>query len=362
MLKQLTIDVMYQPLIDRPPQLPSGSDNLYAEACRGDQTTIASWRDTWIANYKATKEHFGDFASKSIGKLYGSNRQRPCIVLGSGPSLKDALPALKRNRKAPNPVTSISCLHNFGLFEDEDCHADYYLSLDAGEIVMRDISESRDHDAEYYWEKTKGKVLIAYVGSNKQLWEKWQGEICLFNSLIPDAALRDEMKAIEHFTHYVSSGGNAGGACFYVAKSVLCSDPIILVGMDCCFDYDNTFHAYKTHYDTVGNYVPWPDIYGIPRKTWQSYLNFKYWWDDRVMNIPGNYINASDGLLGAYPGGNLRHYKYMSLDRALAVYESFDVLKLQQKAVGKDGVLEEEPFMVKDYFENPKQEHDITFF
>lgn len=362
MLKDITIDLLYQPLIDAPPPLPSGGNDLYREACAGDKTTVDSWRDTWLKNYKDSKDHFGNFGDKSYGQLYGINRQKPCIVIGSGPSLKDAIPALQANRKALNPVMSISCLHNFGLFEDEGCHADYYLSLDSGGVVIDDISESRNEDGKFYWEKTKGHKLLAYVGSDPRLWELWQGEIYLFSSLIPDIELMKQLKEIEKFTHYISSGGNAGGASFYAAKAVMCSDPIILVGMDCCFNYDNTFHAYSTHYDTVGNYVPWPDCFGIPRKTWMSYLNFKFWWDDRVMKIPGNYINASGGLLGSYQGGNLRHYKYMELSKALTVYEGFDTLKLQQKVHGKDGVLEETPFDVKSFFANPQHDHDVTFF
>ena len=335
--------------------------DLYKQACVGDKVTIDSWRDVWIKNYKDAKDHFGEFASKSYGNLYGASRQKPCIVIGSGPSLKNAIPALKKNAESENPVTTISCLHNFGLFEDNGFHADYYLSLDSGGVVIKDVSESRNNDGGFYWEKTAGHKLIAYVASDPRLWGLWKGDLYLFNSLIPDPKLMQEMKAIEHFSHYMSSGGNAGGACFYTAKAVLCADPILFVGVDMCFDYDNTFHSYKTQYDTLGNYIQWWDVYGMPRKTWNSYLNFKFWFDDRVMKIPGNYINCSEGLLGAYREGILRHYKYISLPDALIPYQSNDTLTLEQRDSSSQ-VESRRDFKVKDYFANSQYEHDLTFF
>lgn len=358
MLKTITIDLRYQPLIDVPP--PQTGD-LYQRACAGDKVTINQWRNIWVDQYRAAKEHFGSLSDRSYGQLYGVCRHKPCIVIGSGPSLKDSIPALKDNVGRENPVTSISCLHNYGLLEDEGCHADYYLTLDSGEVIFDDVSEGRDKDAEYYWETTKDKVLIAYAASHPKLWEKWQGKIYLFNALIPDMELRKEKDGIERFTHYISSGGNAGGACLYTAKAVFGADPLLFVGIDQCFNYDDTFHSYRTKYDSVGNYVTWPDVYGIPRKTWQSYLNFKFWIDDRAMKIPGNYVNCSGGLLGAYQGGNLRHYKYQRLADALIPYQSTESLNLDKRGSNNE-TLERESFSVREYFKNPKYEHDVVFF
>lgn len=358
MLKTITIDLRYQPLIDAPP--PQTGD-IFKRACEGDKVTIANWRKTWIDQYAAASEHFGDFAEYSYGQLHGICRHKPCMVIGSGPSLKDSIEALKENAGREHPVTSISCLHNYGLFEDEGCHADYYLSLDSGEVVIDDLSEGREKDSEYYWASTKDKVLIAYAASHPSLWEKWQGKVYLFNALIPDMTIRKEKDEIQRFTHYISSGGNAGGACLYTAKAVFGADPLIFVGIDQCFDYDDTFHAYKTKYDNVGNYVTWPDVYGIPRKTWQSYLNFKFWMDDRAMKIPGSYVNASGGLLGAYQGGNIKHFKYQSLKDTLVPYHSSEALNLDKKGASGE-TLQRDSFSVAEYFKNPKYEHDVVFF
>jgi hypothetical protein len=358
MLKDIKIDLMYQPMIDKPPAMVG---DIYKQACKGDKLTIDSWRDTWLKNYQSAKDKFGEFATKSYGNLYGINRHKPCIVIGSGPSLKDALPALKENAARKYPVMTVSCLHNFGLFEDEGINIDYYLSLDSGGVVIDDVSESRNEDGGFYWDATKDHKLLAYVASDPKLWDLWQGELFLFNSLIPDNTMREEFKKIEPFSHYISSGGNAGGACFYTAKAVFAADPVIFVGFDSCFGYDNTFHSYSTKYDNLGEYMQWPDVYGVPRKTWASYLNFKFWLDDRAMKIPGTYINCSEGLLGAYKEGNLKHFKYMSLADAMITYYSSETLYLEKKN-HKDGLLEKEPFSVEDYYSNPNYEHDVVFF
>lgn len=359
MLRTIDIDLLYQPPIDQP---PPQTGNLYDNACRGDNATVNHWRDTWINNYKAAKDHFGTFADKSVGRLYGINKHKPAIVIGSGPSLKHSLEALKENAKSDTPVLTISCLHNFGFFEDEGIHADYYLTLDSGKIVLSDIYEGRKEKPEYYWEKTKGKKLLAIIPSDIELFQKWQGEIYLFNCMIPDMGVMQEYNKIERFAHFMSCGGNALGACMYAAKAIMGSNPIMYVGADFCFDYDNTFHSYKTHYDAVGNYVMWPDVYGIPRKTWHSYLNFKYWFDHIALTVPGTWISCSEGTLGAYMNGNLSCFKYMPLKAALTQYTIADVVYLEEREARTDAEKSKEPLYLKDLFANPNYEKDITLF
>lgn len=317
MLRNVNIDLIYQPLIDAP---PAHVGNLRTQAAAGDQVTCDSWRETWIKNFKLAKERFGNLGEKSFGKLQGINRHKGAIVIGSGPSLKHSLDALKENKTKKHPVLSISALHNFGYLEDHGCHADYYLSLDSGGIVIEDVSEKRNKDADFYWSQTKGKTLIAYVASDPKLFDLWQGDVLLFNCLIPDTHIQSEYMQTENFTHYISAGGNAGGACMYVAKAIFGSHEIMYVGMDFCFDYDNTFHTYQTHYDKMGQFVLVHDVYGNMRKTWPSYLAFKFFLDDVAMKIPGKWTSCSEGILGAYTGGNLKHFEYKPLKEALVPY------------------------------------------
>ena len=346
-------------MIDAP---PPHHGNPYQRAAANDGTTVNSWRETWLSHAKANKEKFGSFGDKTIGALYGINRGKPAIICGSGPSLKTSIPALRENADLKNPLMVVSCLHNFGYFEDEGFHADYYMTLDAGKIVIDDVYENRKEKPEHYWAASKGKKLLATTMTDPKLFDLWQGEIYLFNILMPDLKLQQELKEIEQFSHYVSCGGNALGGCFYVTKAIFGSDVIHFVGADFCFDYNNQFHSYKTHYDTVGQYITWPDVYGVRRKTWASYLGFKFWFDWVVMNVPGNYVNCSEGLFGAYPEGNLKHMKYMSLSEALRPYRQTEWVQRQKIDATSGAVLETEKLELKDLFSNPKFDIDLVMF
>lgn len=372
MKRNVDIVLEYQPPIDL---IPPNYGDIYKQACSGDKVTVETWRKTWVDHYRSAKDRFGNFAEKSYGQLFGINRHKPAIVIGSGPSLKYSLEALKTISERQNPLLMVSCLHNFGLFEDQGFHADYYLSLDSGGVVIDDVSESRNKDGGFYWEKTKGKKLLAYVASDPRLFDLWQGEIYLFNCLLPDMALREEIGKIERFSHYISSGGNALGACMYTAKAVMGSSEIIYVGADFCFDYDHKFHAYQTHYDNVdgkgiGTVIRWPDVFGNARATWPSYLNFKFWTDWVAMNVPGNWASASEGLLGAYPEGNLRRIKMAPLNLLTEHYriaEEVDLGEFKYESgvqipIMENGVHKKKSMKVEELFKDSKQPLDITLF
>lgn len=359
MLRTITYDFRLQPLISAPP--PDAGD-LYATACSGDKVTIDSWKDIWLKNYKASKDRFGSFKEYSFGKLHGINRHKPAIVIGSGPSLKNSIEALKENQAQPHPILTISCLHNLGYFEDEGIKPDYYLSLDSGEIVVSDVSEGRKKEAKEYWDATTDKTLIATVTSDPKLFELWKGKIYLFNTLIPDMGVRDQFNAIERFPHAISSGGNAGGACMYTAKAVMGSPTIMYVGIDMCFDYDaHTFHSYASPtYDKEGQSITWPDIFGVPRVTWRSYYNFAQWLSHIAMNVPGNWVSCSDGIVGAYKGGNLMHFEYLPLHFALEKYRVADRVTVCTKKV--TGETSSEMIELSELFGNYEYPNDIVLF
>lgn len=375
MKRTIDLDLQYAPKIDR---IPERMGDVYGQACSGDSVTIESWRKTWIKNYQASKDRFGEFAPYSYGQLFGTNRHRPAIIIGSGPSLKFQIEALKENKLQPHPVTTVSCLHNFGLFEDEGCHADYYVTLDSGPIVIQDIYDGRKQAPEIYWEATKGKTLIANIATDPGLFDKWRGKIYLFNTLIPDPSIREEFGKIERFSHYISTGGNALGACLYTAKVVMGSSDIIFVGADFCFDFDKTFHAYPTQYDSyggngIGHVVSWPTVFGKSAPyalTWPSYFNFKLWMDWIVMNIPGLWASASYGIFGAYEEGNLSKIRYGSLSEILEPYRITDVVQLasfkfengQRVPLLENGVHKKEPHFLSEMFKDSQQPLDITVF
>jgi hypothetical protein len=360
MIKTIDIDVTYRPLIDRPPETQG---NLFQRAASNDTATVERWRDIWVEYAKKTKERFGSFADRSIGKLYGVNRMKPVIICGSGPSLKSSIDALKENANSEHPVMVVSCLHNFGYFQDEGFHAYYYMTLDSGEITVADVFEGRKEAPEHYWNATKGKKLLATISTHPKLFDLWQGDIILFNVMIPNLEIQTKLQEVERFTHYVSPGGNALGGCFYAAKAIFCSDPVMFVGADFCFDTNNQFHSYKTHYDDLGGYVMWPSVFSeINRKTWASYLNFKFFFDHCAMKIPGTYINCSEGLLGAYPEGNLKQFKYCSLKDALLPYISMDVVSLKSIDAQTGAIVKSENLRLKEVFDNPQYDKDLVLF
>lgn len=357
MLRNVNIDLIYQPTLA---QIPVPPEELQQRAASNDKPTISHWRDTWLSQFKANKEKCGSFYDHSIGQLVGKNKHKAAIVIGSGPSLKLTLDDLRANAKMRTPLLTISCLHNFGYFQDEGIAVDYYLTLDAGAIVEKDVFEGRKEAPEFYWERSKGKTLLAYAATSPKLLELWQGEVLFFNTTLPDPGLQAEIDAVEKFQHCISSGGNALGACMYAAKAIMGSQTIVFVGADFCFDYDNTFHSYKTHYDDVGHFVVHPDCFGVPRKTWQSYLNFKFWLDRISLTVPGVWVNASFGCLGAYLGGNLGSFIYKTLGEWLTQYEIGECVTKFEKVPGSED--KKTLLYLEDYFSSRTEEDKIVLF
>lgn len=363
MRRTIDIDLEYQPLIDKPPVTPG---DLYNQSCSGDKVTVETWREQWISQTKAAKERFGSFAEKSMGALYGSNIHKPVICLASGPSLKHSFDALRENNTLKNRVMVISALHNFGLLMDEGIKVDYWVSIDAGEIVLDDTVEFGSKDKTSYWDLTKDQTLIAAAFSHPKLFDQWQGQVYLSTALIPDPGLQAALQEIEPFKHYLSSGGNVGGAVFYIAKALFGSDPIMFCGYDYCFDYDLKFHSVKTKYDDykgsgIGVTMKAIDVYGNSRKTWPSYWNFKCWHDAIACKVPGNYINCSDGLLGAYREGNISQFRYMPLDQALEPYKIAERVFIEERTAGSPEVVKR-PFELAELFSDPKHPLDLTLF
>lgn len=314
----------YSPYIMQP---PVKQESLYSKACTNDGATVNVWKDKWLANIEANKKRFGSFADKSLGNLFGKFLHRPVIIAGSGPSLKYNIDDLKDNKGIP----IVSCLHNFHYFEDNGVKVDYYVTLDAGPVTIEEVSEGGNKTEEEYWEITKDRTLLAFIGTHPDLLKKWQGEIYFYNALIPDEDYREKQEAIEKFRMWVSNGGNVLGACLYISKAIMGAGTSIFIGADFCFGYDKKFHSWDSKYDAkMGYCIPATDVFGNRVATWQSYANFKAWFDWVAIRVPGHYINASEGgTLGAYPEGNLINIKQMDLKDVVEMYSMSEKIKDQ---------------------------------
>lgn len=308
MVRKAEIVLEYQNLIDQPPVHPG---SLMNQAMSNDSATVSAWRNQWIEQARANKAEVGSFKDHGIGLLHGKNQYMPAIIAGSGPSLAGNADKLKDRGGIP----LISCLHNFHFLEDLGVKADYYVSLDAGPVVLEEVSEGGKLSPEEYWERTKNHTLLCYIGSHPDLIKKWQGKIYFFNCPVPDDVVRDETDKIERFNTCIGTGGNVLGACLYIAKGILGCSAVAFVGADFCFSYDHKFHGWNSKYDAnIGQCIPLTDVFGIKRKTWPTYANFKAWFDYVALQVPGMYFNCSEGgCLGSYPEGNITAFKYMDL-------------------------------------------------
>jgi hypothetical protein len=314
--------------------IPHTPEKMHAQACQNDGVTIERWRDIWLSNIRANKERFGEFKTHSLGNLFGKYRYRPVIVAGAGPSLKFNVQELKNRKEIP----LVSCLHNFHFLEDQGAPADYYVTLDGGPVTIEEVSEGGQKTEEEYWELTKDRTLLAFIGTHPDLLKKWKGKIYLFNAPVPDEAYKSQLDKIEIFNVWVGNGGNVLGACLYIAKAFFGAGASIFVGADFSFGYDRKFHSWSSKYDEkMGYCVPAFDVFGQRVPTWQSYLNFKTWFDYISIQVPGIYINCTEGgCLGSYETGNIHTIKQMDLKTCLEMYNMCDHIKEQIMEPEKD--------------------------
>lgn len=312
----------YQNYIENAPIEPK---QMMATACSSDDITVNTWRNIWINNITKNHEKFKSFKENSIGSVFGSQKYKPCIIAGSGPSLKHNVLDLKDRGEIP----LVSCLHNYHFFHDMGVKVDYWVTLDAGEVVVEEVSEGGQKKEEEYWESTKDQTLIAFIGTSPKLFEKWKGKVLFYNAPVPDASYMEALEKMERFNTYISNGGNVLGACLYFSKAILGCNPIAFVGADFCFGYDKKFHSWNSKYDEkLGHVIKGIDVYGNKVLTWQSYFNFKNWFDYIAVTVPGIYVNCTEGgMFGSYPDGNLMSIKQMPVLDFIEMYNMFEEVR-----------------------------------
>ncbi len=293
--------------------------------------TVAYWRDKWLSNLRANREHYGPFSHRSLGKLWGILKNQPAIVVGAGPSLKKNVADLKRARE--QGIKVLACLHSFSFLHDNGVEPDYYVSVDAAPEVADLMSRGGRETPEYYLRKTKRHILLASTTTHPETLRAWQGDVLFGHCLSGDNQFEREAKAIDDFNTNLSTGGNVLGACFYIAKSIMGANPIIFVGADLAYAPDGQFYAAGHTYDyekvDKGDIVA-QDIFGQQVRTHRAFFHFKTWFDHVCRRVPGIYINATEGgILGAYEQGNLACYQFLSLKRVLHMYRIHDHTVMQ---------------------------------
>lgn len=323
-LRTLEMDFEYQNYIEAPPVAPK---ILFAQACASDAVTIDTWRDQWIANARSNHKTYGPFGDHSIGELHGKFARQPVICVGSGPSLKEN----GLNLQETHGIPVVSCLHNFHYFIDNNLRCDYFVTLDAGEVTLEEISEGGKESHEFYLEKSKDFTLVAFVGTHPKLLAAWKGRVLFFNCPVPDEAYMKALTEIEDFSVWMTTGGNVLGACAYLAKAILGCNPIAWVGANYSFSYTKKFHGWDSKYDAnLGRAMRAQDVWGNKVYTWQSYFNFKNWHEWLCCTIPGIYYNCTEGgILGAYPEGNIMQIQLMDLKKFIRMYSLHEEMAAQ---------------------------------
>lgn len=329
MRKMIEMDFEFMNTI---PEAPKKPQEMYAQACGADQVTVAAWKEIWTGNAKANLEKYGPFKNNSVGSFFASYKHQPAICAGAGPSLRNSIEELKKVKDIP----IVSCLHNYHFMVDHEIPVTFYVTLDAGEVTIEEISEGGAKTHDEYIESTKDKILFAFIGSSPKLIESWKGKVYWFNCPIPDAIVQKQMDDIANFHTYVSTGGNVLGACVYIAKAIMGCNPIAFVGADFSFSYLKQFHAWNSKYDgKLGQAMRGTDVWGNCVLTWQSYFNFKIFFDWLCSNVAGLWINCTEGgMLGAYPEGNIQQIKQMRLKDFLWMYKMYEEIGEQCRDPG----------------------------
>jgi hypothetical protein len=325
MAGMVEMTLAYQSYIPSPPV--SSPDVLYDRACSNDAATISSWKAQWLAQVETNNSRF-KFEDNSMMQEFGKNAYKPCIVAGSGPSLKKNAHLLA-DRGTRGDISIVSCLHNFGYFVDMGIDADYYVNLDAGNITIPEMSQGGKHSEEFYWERTEGKTLLTVIHGNPELIQRWRGKILFYNVVAADQDYIESIRKITKFGDCFNVGGNTLGACMYMAKAILGSSIIGYVGADFSFSYTRKFHPFDSPYDNqFSGVVPWTDIYGNRVWTWRSYLNFKYWFDYIACGgkngLEGIFFNCTEGgILGSYTEGNILQIRQSTLSSFLNTFNAY---------------------------------------
>jgi hypothetical protein len=319
---------MFSRVIDCPPVPNSAA--LYKQACANDDITVLSWMPQWKKKSADNRAKY-DFSTMSASEDMHKQKGKPVVLAGSGPSLKRNAKHLKNK----GDICVVSCLHNFGMFEDLGVMGpnDYYLTLDAGEITIPEMLEAgKKYTEEEYWARTKDRTLICSIYSPTILLDKWQGRKLFFFAPTPNDELKKHISGLLDFNKVpcFQVGGNALGACFYYARAILGAGPVIFIGADFSFDYAHKFHPWENTYQFAG-VVPCVDIYGNRVFSWQSYVNFAAWLTFQAMGGQGGnnhiMINATEGgILGAYPDGNIKQIIQMDLRTALWTFNMTDTM------------------------------------
>lgn len=349
---QVVKTLALQPYIPGPPK---SKDELQKTYSASDEITVKTWWDEWVRNKVSNFKNYKPLENQTMLD-YGKWAYKPCIIAGSGPSLKKNAHHLK-DREG---IGLVSTLHNFGFFEEQGITADYYLNLDAGDITIseaaegfKDIYEAMKPLSQFnkiayldsinFWERTKDKTLVTALHCNPELHKRWQGRVLWFDTALKgiNEEVAKQATEMNDWNLIYQTGGNTLGACLYHARAILGASPIAFIGADFSFK-DKKFHSWDSPYDAqCQGTIPCIDIYGQKQETWPSYYGFKTWFEfiacGGLGNTPHSMVNCTEGgILGAFPEGNIMQIRQRSL---LEFLREYNLHKVMPKILTEDKMM-----------------------
>lgn len=345
--KQEQIALFYQALHRRPlieVEQEKGENEFWENNFKdSNEITLYSWRNDWLKNLKANKEHFGYFHRDNSVKIFFNELINDAIILvGAGPSLEGNIGYLTLAKE--KGIKIMASHHALMYLAEIGVKPDYVCVLDAGAMW----------DEYFAFDKLdcSDVPLLADMVCNAEQLKKWKGPVKFFRSAIPDAAVvgkfikmeMDRVVKMERSGSVIEVGGHVMGAMMSLAKGILNANTIIFTGADYCFSPQNKFYPFDhkidkevdgKYFDKPGELLPAPpqaqgqimDIFGNVVYSTNAYLGFKNVLDQGIklnkatsLSQGGDldFINACEGgALGALNGGNSRWMTYLRLEEAI---------------------------------------------
>ncbi|WP_196008106.1 motility associated factor glycosyltransferase family protein [Clostridium tyrobutyricum] len=247
--------------------------------------------------------------SNSIDEIKDRYKNKPAIIVASGPSLQKNIKYLN---SASGKALIISCDASLKACELNDVKPDAIASIERDKPTY-----------DYYYKDRKIDKNIVLVGPTvlwPQIYEEYKGKTIIMSKNNEG----EEGWWASHFENvkYIDQGQSCATVAFAVAKEAGCN-PIILMGQDLAYT-DGKIHSDITHTEYEGennedkmeiDEVYMKDYEGNTIKSNWIYSMFKSWFENQIVISPQlEVIDSTEG--GAYIEGS----KVMTLKDTIEKY------------------------------------------
>lgn len=241
---------------------------------------VTSWRFAyeWQRNMIRNLRHYKD--SVPVLWTFGQWKDKPLIIVSSGPSLDKAIPSLK---KAQGKALILSAGSSLPRLLKEGIKPDFLIAFDGGYDNHRDHFLGLDSDVPLIWDSIlNSRILDTYKGPKlaMRMWPFGFLEACL-----------------GHPIGEVQIGPSIANTALDFALK-LGANPIIFTGQDCCYPNGRT-HAEGVHLREEAE-IPIPEMVTVPGvttpvQTSRTMVTFLHTFDHMLRGVDNLVINTSYG-------------------------------------------------------------------